>query len=356
MQCSLEMSAFKAADGDCILLQCRSENRSYKVLVDGGRGSTLSPLRSFFRDMAADDRRIDLFVVSHIDSDHIAGAISIAGDPELAPMVQEIWFNGPQHLFGDGNRALSIAEGDELIRLIGRNGWAWNKSFQGKAAMRRAEASTLLPAGADGPSLRLLGPYPEALRELGSRWTGKLPTAADRPTAPGVIAMGGGDESLNVLTLAGQRYAADGSVVNATSIAFVLRYGGRSVAICADSHAETLERSIDEDFQGKLNVDIATLPHHGSSANMSVALSGRLQAKHWIVSTDGGRGAAKKPNGSSIARILMSRRPSVGHLNFVFNSDHAAAKLWDNEKARADFNYSVRYAAATDDRIAIFLT
>ncbi|WP_370057486.1 hypothetical protein [Bradyrhizobium yuanmingense] len=293
-------------------------------------------------------------MVSHIDSDHIAGAIAVARDLELAPLIGEIWFNGPQHLSGDGSRSLTIDEGDILIDLIERNGWTWNGSFAQQAAMRRPEEMALWPAGEGGPEIRLLGPYPEALRTLAAKWTGSVPAPAPEYVS-GAIVMGEEDEKLHVYLSAQERYVPDPSNVNDTSIAFVLRFHGCSVAVCSDSHAETLVRSIDADFGGALTVDVATLPHHGSAANMSIELAKRLQARTWIVSTDGGRQREKKPTRASVARVLTSRRPDGHPVEIAFNYDQQAAKLWYNTAAQAEFNYSVRYAADDEDFIAIHL-
>ena len=208
--------------------------------------------------------------------------------------------------------------------------------------------------GEGGPAIQLLGPYRESSRALLNKWPESVRTA-ETEYKSGAIIMGDEDQRLNVLSFAEQRYVADPSIVNDTSIAFVLRHGGHSIAVCSDSHAETLVRSIGEDFGETLKVDVATLPHHGSAANMSVELAKRLQARYWIVSTDGGRSREKKPTRASIARVLASRKPSGNPLDLTFNYDKPAARVWDNVDAMAGYNYSVRFTGDDDDFVMIRL-
>jgi beta-lactamase superfamily II metal-dependent hydrolase len=349
---TIEVVVFRAADGDCILIRCFADEDTFNVLIDGGRASTPPRLKRFFDKLPVADRKIDLFVVTHIDADHIAGAIALAEDPLLSTMVQEIWFNGPRHLVDEGSTPLSSVQGNALIERIEQNRWAWNTHFGGKAVVRRTGAQCVRPDKTKQTSIHLLGPFPEALRELGKTWPVPDVEDDDDGEENGAIPMG--DDHLDIEALAAEKYSPDRTVANGSSIAFVLRHGDKTVMISADSHAEYLSRAIDEDFEGCIDVDVASLPHHGSQNNMSPDLAHKIRAANWIVSTQGGNHRVKKPDGASLARVLRSGGAGTKR-HLVFNSAHPEAKMWDDIDARAEFDYTVDYPDADADWIVVTL-
>jgi hypothetical protein len=121
----------------------------------------------------------------------------------------------------------------------------------------------------------------------------------------------------------------------------VLRHGSRRILVSADSHAETLVASIDEDFGSRLEVEVAALPHHGSRRNTSPDLADRISASTWTVSTQGG-GRHLFPNGESIARVLTRKAHDL-HTRFVFNSGHREASIWNDEGTKDTYGYSAVY-------------
>lgn len=71
----MRLKAFHAADGDCLLL---TSSDGHHALVDGGRARTFDEQAwPVLREMAAAGERVDLLVVSHIDADHITGALRL---------------------------------------------------------------------------------------------------------------------------------------------------------------------------------------------------------------------------------------------------------------------------------------
>ena len=345
-----EVTLFRASDGDCILIRCTEAGASFNLLVDAGRPSTVRRLKEFMLTLPEADRRIDLFVVTHIDADHIAGAIILAKDDLLAPMVRSVWFNGAAHLLEEGNIPLSPDQGDLFTELIEQRGWPWNEAMSRKAIVRRS-ASDAIPISTNPPiEIRLLGPTPAGLAALAEIWP--LPLEPE-PTEEEEEEVGAKEMAIaeppDVEALAATKYFPDEGKPNGSSIAFVLSHGGRQILVSSDSHAETLVEAIDELFEGRLVVDLATLPHHGSRRNTSPELPDRLVASVWTVSTEGG-GRHLFPNGESIARILVAK---TEHTCFVFNSSHSEASLWNDGGTMGTYDYSADYRPDGQDWITI---
>ncbi|TPN82554.1 MBL fold metallo-hydrolase [Mesorhizobium sp. CU2] len=344
------ITVFKVLDGDCIFIRCLGGKASFNVLIDGGRPSSAKILLTFIDSLPQQDRHIDLFVVTHIDADHISGAISIARDSKLKDLVRAVWFNGAQQIVGSlASLPLSVTQGDAFSTTIRDNNWPWNSITNGTAIYRRGDRSALKVSEDHDVTIRVLGPSVDALRALAAIWAEPREDNGDRSTN-GAVAMGT-DAALNIQALAGAQYHADRTIPNGSSIAFLLEHGAARVLVCADSHAETLVTAIDEEFGGELQVSAATLPHHGSKKNMSSDLAKRVSAHTWIISTEGGD-KHRFPNGESIARVLMHRKPGA-HARLVFNSCHKEALVWNDEQQKNWHDYSTRYCDDSEDWITI---
>ena len=118
----MKITAFHAADGDCLLL-ASSGSPVRRMLVDGGRkGSYEDNTRKFLGQLQANDDKLDVVCVSHIDDDHISGILRLVEDevewrafeflktrvptatpPSIArpPEIGEVWHNGLFRLVGD---------------------------------------------------------------------------------------------------------------------------------------------------------------------------------------------------------------------------------------------------------------
>ena len=98
---------FPAGNGDAILLNL---DDTY-ILVDGGYTSTFRDhLKPRLKELSAQGKKLSRFVVTHIDADHITGAITFleengsAADPKIIP-IDEVWFNSYRHLQFDDKQA-----------------------------------------------------------------------------------------------------------------------------------------------------------------------------------------------------------------------------------------------------------
>ena len=76
------------------------------------------------------DRKIELFILTHIDDDHIGGAIPFL-EAELGGLkVQDVWFNGYKHLTPG---FLGAEQGERFSTLIAQCNLPWNQGCEGHA-------------------------------------------------------------------------------------------------------------------------------------------------------------------------------------------------------------------------------
>ncbi len=113
---------------------------------------------------------LELLVVTHVDSDHIAGALRLFEDSALVRRFRDIWFNGFKHLVPAGMEALGPKQGDRLTEAIERFRLPWNEAFGGKAVSLGDGDAPVARELAGGARIMLLSPSPTHLKMLRHVW------------------------------------------------------------------------------------------------------------------------------------------------------------------------------------------
>ena len=65
-----------------------------RILIDGGSPATYPRLKKRIKALSPADRHFDLFVVTHIDSDHIGGAVKLMDNALAGLSFGDVWLNG----------------------------------------------------------------------------------------------------------------------------------------------------------------------------------------------------------------------------------------------------------------------
>jgi len=313
-----------AAHGDALWVEYGDQRRPRRIVVDGGPAPTYEQgLRRRLAALPANDRRIDLFVVSHIDADHIDGAIILLREAEaLGIRLGEVWFNGWPQLAGIEGADFQPLQGEFLGALLAstaRIKAIWNKRAKGGPIAVPDEGA--LPSwdlGDDG-RLTLLSPGLKQLRRLRARWT-----SAIRDFSPG-------DQDEALRRLAARReyrppttpavfgeptFGDDRAPANGSSIAFLLEHDGAACLLGADAHAKVLAAALSRLAQarnrgrpGPVRVDAVKLPHHGSLSNVNAELLGAIESRRWLVSTNGAIFGHPDPQTAELVAQLSPERP-----------------------------------------------
>ena len=150
------LEVLPAGFGDCLLVSCPVGRSTWRMLVDTGPDETYPALRRRLLQIpkASDGKRhIDLFVVSHIDHDHIGGARLLLGDDEIGLSFGDIWFNAPRR-----PRTRGVAEGQSLADILGGGDKTlpWNVAWSGQAVSTPADGGGVELTGPGLPKVTLL--------------------------------------------------------------------------------------------------------------------------------------------------------------------------------------------------------
>ena len=308
-----------AQRGDCLWLTYGEPPDLHHVIVDGGPSETIGTLvpelERRLKALPGTTNRVELLVVTHIDTDHIQGIVSLLSQPSRLKLFRDIWFNGFEHLRGD---TLGVPDGERLTAALQTQAGRWNKAFHGKAVVV-PDAGDLPVVRLDGGlELTLLSPTPASLAKLAPDWEKECAKAGLIPGKGAEMPKSWKREDMlgfDIDTAATRPYRSDRAKPIGSSIVFVAAYQGKSVLCGADAHSNIVEASLDRLGPDPLSFTAVKLNHHGSKNNTSPTLLGRVRSKNWLVSTNGAK--FHHPHLDTVARIITTQNKPVFHLNYV---------------------------------------
>ena len=91
-----------AERGDCLWLTYGTPDDQHHLLMDAGPQETIPTLvpelERRIHALPGRTNRVELFIITHIDADHIQGVISLLSGPGRVGLFRDIWLNGYEHL------------------------------------------------------------------------------------------------------------------------------------------------------------------------------------------------------------------------------------------------------------------
>ena len=344
-----------AQHGDALWIEYGRGNAApCRIMVDcGPAGAYKSHLKARIEALPKAERCFELFILSHIDDDHIGGAISLLKDARsLGLTFGDIWFNGWRHIAGH----LNAKEGEAFSALLRQQKLPWNTMMrelhEDDAMVREVDElpEFRLPGGM---CLTLLSPTPPKLQALARRWDQEI---AATGLKPGEIATGERflgrvavpPADMNLATLAASAFNPDPTAPNGSSIAVLAEFAGQAVLLGADAHAPVLEEALDllltKRKLKQLSLAAFKLPHHGSQNNLSTSLLKRLRCRDYLVSTNGAH--FQHPDVQALARVVMQGAAQQVPARLWFNYRAPGGKLnavWDDAALKAKYGYEAFY-------------
>jgi hypothetical protein len=371
----------KAGWGDCLWIEYGNRDAPKRILIDGGITSTYNLLEERILALPKDDRYFELFVITHVDGDHIEGAIKLLGRTDkMGVTFGDIWFNGYKELQVPEDR-MGGMYGEFLSALIEAKGLPHNRAFNETPGTNHPVAV----AETGGPPLieldenltaTILSPTPQKLKDLIPRWIEEIEKAGLQPESPIETVLeflenrsalkpeddllGDEDDGLDIEGWAALDFPEDHEEPNGSSIAILFEFRDeedgkvKKCLMTGDAFPSVLSSSLRcliDTEEGRLELDVLKMSHHGSRKNTSVELLKMIDCKTFMFSSSGQR--FKHPNKETIARVLVNQKKgNVPSLYFNYLSE--LNKMWNiKNPADADFPYDVRYAEETSDCISV---
>lgn len=359
----LRIEMLDAAEGDALWVEFGNGAERHRLLIDAGRRHTYELLAE---RLARPGPPLELLVVTHVDDDHIFGAVPLLADSRSQGRFRDVWFNGYRHLRRPAGAApaprstpgdlLGPLNGEFFGALLAEHGHPWNADFAGGAVVV-PDQGALPEKDVAGMKITLLTPSWDGLEKLRPVWEEKLKGLppgdperalerfADTPRMQPDDLLGGDDGRAEVETLLSRRFVSDTTEPNGSSIAFLAEYGGHAALFAADAHPPLLERSLRRLLasrgQERLRLDAFKVSHHGSRANTSPELLDLIDCPRFLFSTNGAR--HHHPDGEAIARILHRNRTRREPTELFFNFATPETQAWNDPGRRRQWNYQAWY-------------
>lgn len=381
----ITIKTFKAANGDAFLLKF---DNGQNILIDMGMPNTYeNEIKKELMNLNDNGQKIDLLIISHIDEDHIGGAIKFLKDNKSNEIIEisEIWHNSFKHLqfdkekvlkvnddtravlncfideniaadITDGIHNISCKQGSSFASLIYKYGYNWNTSFSNDAIY--IENKSKIEIG--DLKFIFLSPNKEKLKKLSKKWLTELKKKKlDFEISNEDIF----DDAFEFYMKFEQDYdnedsstsskkridfeklsrkeEKDNSKSNGSSLAFIIEFNNQKLLFLGDAHEDIVYESLiklkDENYD--LIFDLVKVSHHGSNKNISTRLIELINSQRFLFSTDGL--SHNHPDLEAISKIVVKKTKYKKELFFNYEVD-LLNKL-DNEDLKNEFNYEIKH-------------
>jgi beta-lactamase superfamily II metal-dependent hydrolase len=387
-----KIEMLKAAWGDCLWIEYGDRTKPFRMLIDGGITSTYKSVKRRVLELPEGKRHIDLFVITHIDEDHIAGSVKLLGRlNELGLTFGDIWFNGYEHMEkmqkeAEDDDRLGGLHGEFLSALIEARKLNWNNAFNSEPVVVRDKVELPVANLPGKMKLTILSPTRQNLIDLIPEWNKNLQDtpirndrgldtvlavldqrAALRPEDDFDDLMGGRVEieinnDHDIIKAEQLPYSEDKARPNGSSIAFLMEYKDpedgleKKCLMTGDAFPSVIKKSLERlpSYDGsKIKIDLLKLSHHGSRNNTSVDLLKLLNCAHYFFSSSGQK--FYHPDKETVARVLIhgrgQRKPQL-----YFNYTSKFNEAWNNKNlAQGIHGYDAHYIDDATDAVVIEL-
>lgn len=387
----MKVRFYKARFGDAIHI---ITNNGKNIFVDMGFSDTYENiLKTQIHKINSENQSIDLLLISHIDNDHISGAIKFLNDIDKnvfdKRIIKEIWHNSYRNLNFDKektidkedlckmkeikstlstlcesdssgycNKKISAYQGSTLASLIYKLNIPWNESSksENEVIMKKSIFDF------DSFKLFVLTPTQNALDKLKRLWRNYLykekifkfseTEIFDDAYEFYLLNEENKEESktsqisnkiLNFKDLLSNNieneFKEDKSITNASSISILLIADNKKILLTGDANDKDLFNSLKElsDSGEKLEFDLVKLSHHGSFGNNYKWLK-LIESKYYVISTDGTKFG--HPDLPTIANLIKSQEYNSKMICFNYEID-LINNISDVDLMK-DYNYDIQ--------------
>ncbi|QNM88697.1 ComEC/Rec2 family competence protein [Aliarcobacter cryaerophilus] len=387
---STSILSFEAENGDAFLIKF---DNGQNILIDMGMPKTYeNQIRKELIKLKESKQKIDLLIISHIDADHIGGAIKFLEENKNNEIIEisEIWYNSYKHLQFEKAKVLKVKEdtssilksiikqnqtinkingvqnisckqGSSLASLICKYEYPWNTNFSCNEISIDNKQEVVM----GNLKFIFLSPNEDKLQKLSKKWIQELSKnkysfeISDEEIFDDAfefymkflqdtdikISSISSKKSLNFEELS-KIEEKDNSVTNGSSLAFIIEYKDKKLLFLGDSHEDIVFDSLiklkDKDYD--LKFDLMKVSHHGSNKNISNRLINLITCDKFLFSTDGL--SHNHPNLEAIAKIVANNIEYKKELFFNYELD-IFEKL-DNIELKNKYNYEIKYQSEID--------
>lgn len=313
----MKIKMLKAKSGDCFIISHidRMGNK-HNIVIDGGTSKAFYTNELALKEVNTEG--IDLMILTHTDDDHIGGLLKFFEKNEEEQInIGKVLYNSPDVL-ANGFHTNYTGEHDLLISERSRD-HSFNQAMSLEKRLRKRSLLNtnmiicgMEPIRIGDIQIDILSPDKEQLNNLNQHWERESYSVRDHAGTTN-------DHCQSIQVLQEKEECIDTSIVNSSSIAFLLTYEGKRALFLGDANPKVITESLKKwgyDEGNKLLVEYTKLAHHGSKYNTSYEMLGMIDCDNFLISTDGSRHG--HPDKETLAKIIKLKDIDK-YTNFYFN-------------------------------------
>lgn len=388
------VNIYPAQSGDSFLINFKNGKN---IIIDMGFTETYDDyIKRDLEEINKANQKIDLLVITHIDEDHIEGAIKFIRENSFSDSykivrVEEVWYNSYRHLpiskkgkldkdsdeprildsikkanmrtskIGiNEKKEISAFQGSTLASLLYGYDYNWNSKFDNKAVNKDFKDKIDI----EGICINILSPNTKKLKNLARDWLSflrgkkynfKIANDEIFDDAYEIYNRNKGEfdvKESNPVCSESSKFSInesiqynliteDSSKSNGASIALEIIYEDKKMLFLGDCHEDILMESLKSKMndQETLYYDIIKVSHHGSIRNNSKWIE-LVKARYYIFSTDG-ISHKEHPSKSLIAAIIKKNENSEQKITLIFNYMLDFINELNNKELIKKYNYDL---------------
>lgn len=321
----LNIKVLKALNGDCIVITY-GKDEMHHIIIDGGQGKfCFRQLSSCVNNIKKARNKIDLLILTHIDSDHIDGVLRLLSQREFDySLIEEMWFNfgkGLQDFLEIEYKNQNVSLYTDSTEISWRQGELLEEKVQ-KEGIRRKFVTKLEKLSIGEADITILSPSKRILKKFAEQ-------DENDGTSTAKIAYKD-DYQMSILELNQKEPDKNITITNKSSIAFLFEYNKQSLLLLGDANADEIVNSLRElgySKDNKLKVDYCKIAHHASRHNTTNELIQILDCSNYIISTH--QTAQGRPSKECLSRIICN---SENPVNFYCNYKLDFSRIFTEEE------------------------
>ncbi|MFB9080575.1 ComEC/Rec2 family competence protein [Flavobacterium procerum] len=327
----LSISFFDALGGDAVWIRYRGNDHLWhNILIDGGYiGSYEEIFKPVLDAISLSGEFVDLWIITHIDLDHIGAVISFIADKthnENQELIKLFWFNHAEFRMPSLDGKVGYKQGIALRSYLESTG----KLLKEKITIETGTVDFY------GLELTLLGPTLEKIAAADLDWNKREVKGGAK------ISRRQSDHHKKIEEFTATEFTENADIVNGSSIIFLLKFKSVRGLFLADGHPSDAVnglKTLGYTKENPIKVNFVKVSHHGSKNNTSPELLTLIDTAVYVISANGI--SNKHPDKETMARILHHHQQNGRGLEFKYTSgtDQIRSIFNSDENPEQRFNF-----------------
>lgn len=290
----LKIHMLPAGKGDFFIIEFGENGKEHYIFIDGGDLTGAPFYKKSLNVIKEKKKKIDAIIFTHIDDDHIQGALCAMNSTAELPEIEKIYINTGIEVEKKLNIKINESKPEDCERDYlrqdsrlhsVRKAMCLRELFVKKKIEDKIQECVCMGESIDigSASLKIISPSKLKMEIYLKEWQKEEKKYSNRKIHAGIDM----EDKKELSTYQDEEVIEDFNCKNGSSIGFIFEYNFCKLAFLADAHPSVCVDGIKCFYPRGLEVEAIKVPHHGSKHNFSEELYSMLRTKTFLLSTNG---------------------------------------------------------------------